>query len=773
MTEEREQRLAEALARFVELEARDDNADPVRFVREYPDLAPDLLEQIHAWRGLDSDALPATLSGYPIVRELGAGGMGRVFLADDTGLGRRVAIKTLQPRFAGDAGLSRRFMTEARAMARLSHPHIVRIYSLGAAPEPPHFVMEFVDGRPLSEASRPLSIPERMRVFLKVLRAVEFLHANHFVHRDLKPANILVDAQMEPRLLDFGLVRETEARSESPTLAGEVLGTPNYFSPEQAAARGELGPASDIFSLGVILYELLTGKLPFQGSTLEAQMREVRTADPLLPRRHDRAIPAGLQNVCMKALEKDPADRYASAAAMAADLERWLNGESVLAQPPAYGRVMRARVEEHLRDLEGWMHDRLITDLEYDAFRRRYDKLVEREDAWILEARRLTLTQVTLYLGAWLASVAATLLVLFRYPGLRGPAAIGVAAASAAFTCWLGVRLWNEGRYRISIAFLLAFCLLLPVTLLVAMAEWNVANVYTWGRHDLEIFSKLPDFRHITNAQLWFALALAVPAVFGLRRFTRAPVFSLVLSVLSAALCLVTLLRMGLLEWLDKDPGRFYFWLIPCALLFFAAGWGLERARQAGDALYFYPLAVLFTWAALSGLAAFHEPYAANLKSALPWTHGQVEYLFILNAGIYLLLQWTCERIPGSTQMRSVAKAFRFVLPGHVLFSLFLLELSAADGKRTSESHALQVLLPLAAAAFVFGSIPKQMKNFFATGLLFLAVGIVRLQQDYLKERAWWPVALVAAGLLLMFLAAQGEILRRRWRFLKWREKSK
>jgi hypothetical protein len=236
---------------------------------------------------------------------------------------------------------------------------------------------------------------------------------------------------------------------------------------------------------------------------------------------------------------------------------------------------------------------------------------------------------------------------------------------------------------------------------------------------------------------------------------------------MGALLCLVTLLRMGMIDWFDSDPGKVYLRLIPIALLFFASGFTIERLRWQADSRYFYPIAVLFTWAALSGVAAVHQPYADWLKAAAPWTRGQLEYLFIINAGIYIALQGFFDRFP-SPQKRAVAKTFRFVIPGHVLTSLLLLGLAATsrwEGSRSNqgmrlEARLFEVLLPLAACAFVYGGIPKQMKNFFATGLLFLAIGIVRLQQNLLKDQSAWPLSLLVAGVLLMLCAANYAPLR-------------
>src|SRR5262249_17290037 len=162
-----------------------------------------------------------------------------------------------------------------------------------------------------------------------------------------------------------------------------------------------------------------------------------------------------------------------------------------------------------------------------------------------------------------------------------------------------------------------------------------------------------------TNAQLWLALLLSLPAYIRIRTFTRSFVFSLVIAVMGALLCLVTLLRMGLLEWLDNDPGRGYLWLLPFPPIFFCLGVWLLGLNHPADSQYFYFVALAFTFAGLSGIALFHEPYANWLKTIAPRTRGQQEYLFIINAGIYLTLQYVLDRFP-STQTRWVAKTFRF-----------------------------------------------------------------------------------------------------------------
>ena len=783
----REQQLAEAVAAYHDLRARDESVDIESFCGRYPDLAPELRSQLavldevetllesspqQAASGKPAAPVPERLSGHKILGEIRSGGMGRVLLAMDERLGRKVAIKTLNDRYATNAAVRNRFMQEARAMARLSHPRVARIYELGEPDEIPHFVMEYVEGKELIEASSALTLQQQVELVVKIVWAVEFLHQHHLIHRDLKPGNILVGADLEPKLLDFGLAQQVDDLGSRLTRSGEVLGTPDYFSPEQARAEAELGARSDIFSLGTLLYQLLTGVVPFRADSLQEQIRRICESDPVLPRRINAAIPGDLQDVCMKALEKKPAERYASAREMAEDLERFLAGEKVLANPASYSRLMSGKIELHLRELKGWQQDNILSQYELDSFRKLYDRLIEREDAWIMEVRRLSLSQVTLYLGAWMLVVAALLVLFFPYPNLSATPKVLIEGAATGLTAFIGIHCWKQGRLRIAIAYLLAFCFLLPTTMLVAMKEWGLFAHFSQGKESLEFFARFGSsgsesspkgaaYQRITNAQVWWSLLLSLPVYFWLRRFTQASVFSLVLAVMSALLSLVTLLRLGLLEWIELDPGRVYFRLIPFAILFFLAAHLVERLRCPQDSRYFYPVGILFTFVALSGVAAFHEPYARWLESVLPKTRGQIEYLFIANAGVYLALQTFCEKF-GSPQMRWVSKWFRFVIPGHVLTSLLLLGIAASDRWHGSlldadlrwEARFFELLLPAAACVFVFGSVPKQMKNFFVTGLVFLAVGVVRLQDDLFRHQASWPMSLLVTGILLMVIAA-------------------
>ncbi len=701
-------------------------------------------------------SMPTTLSGHPIISEIGRGGMGSVWLARDEGLDRRVAIKTLHPELVSNEMVRTRFLQEARALAMVNHPNIVRIYNLGPAGEPPHFVMEYLEGSPLIDASSHLTIRQKVEIMRKIALAVDFLHQRGIIHRDLKPGNILVGADLEPKLLDFGLARLLGNNHRQLSESGFGVGTPNYFSPEQTIAGATVDERSDVFALGTILYEVLTGHLPFTGESLPEQARAICDNDPELPRRRNPEIPGDLQNVCLKALEKRSADRYASARDMAQDLERFMAHEPVMAQPTAFQRIMSGRVESHLRELHAWRHDEVISQYEYDNLRKAYDRLSEKEDAWLMELRRLTLPQVTLYMGSWIVVLGSALILLFEYQHLRPWSSLAIVLLASIPAVYTGIRLNRKGEKRVSIAYLLAFCLLLPIAYLLFMDVTHLFRGLTQGKEELEFMTQFHSFKSITNAQLWWSILLALPAYIWLRNFTKASVFSMIMSFMTSLLGLVTLLRFGMMEWKDYQVFSRLIWI---ALVLFVIAFVLEKLRLSNDSKQFYPFAVIFTIVALSGLATT-EQLADMLRNLVPFTNGKFEYLFIINAGIYYVLQRSCDRF-NTPQLRNVAKVFRFIIPGHVMTSLLILGLTTTrDWEANPASYTLhwqarmfEILLPIVACLFVFGSLPKQMKNYVGSGLVFLAIGLVRLQQNMLKDHALWPIALIVIGFCLMLVA--------------------
>jgi serine/threonine-protein kinase len=302
--------------------------------------------------------LPAAFGDYELLEEIGRGGMGVVYRALQKSLGRTVAIKMLLRRdLATPADLSR-FRSEAEAAARLDHPGIVSIFEVGECDGHPFYSMQFVEGTTLAKRLRqgPLPTRETAALLAKVADAVHAAHSRGVLHRDLKPSNILIDGVGEPHVSDFGLAKQLEAE-ESVTHTGAILGTPCYMSPEQAAgSRGDVGPTSDVWSLGAILYQMLTGRPPFQASNPMDTLLAVLESDPPVPRSIDRLVDRDLEMIALKSLQKPQELRYGSAAELATDLRAFLDGEPVAARHGGFADIVARLFREthHAVVLENW-----------------------------------------------------------------------------------------------------------------------------------------------------------------------------------------------------------------------------------------------------------------------------------------------------------------------------------------------------------------------------------------------------------------------------------
>ncbi len=400
MTPDRDEQLAVLIERLAGDHASGHAADVDAVARAHPELADELRElwavaqfahmartpslapdDTHSFAAALTEsapsALPRTFGDFELLEEVGRGGMGVVYKARQLSLNRTVAIKMVrEAHLATDADRAR-FRTEAEAAAKLKHPNIVTVYEVGTAGGQAYLCMEFVGGRTLAEKVRadgPLPPRAAAHLVAQIARAVASAHDAGIIHRDLKPSNILLaldDAMtvepsgssasglrgpiLQPKVSDFGLAKRTDS-TDSLTRTGAIVGTPSYMSPEQAAGRKDITPAADVYALGAILYELLTGRPPFQAAHPVDTLLLVLEQEPVPPRDLNPTVDRELEMICLKCLQK-PADlRYPSAAALAADLEAHAAGRPVNAAPSGL-RFFLARVfrETHHADvLENW-----------------------------------------------------------------------------------------------------------------------------------------------------------------------------------------------------------------------------------------------------------------------------------------------------------------------------------------------------------------------------------------------------------------------------------
>jgi serine/threonine protein kinase len=332
---------------------REEQGEPVQlddFLERFPQLRPQLEElfEVHRvleWSNLGTqDTSPdegapvpqwKSVAGYEVLEELGRGGMGVVYKARQPALDRLVALKMIRGGALAGPGQVARFRAEALAVARLRHPLIVHIYDVGEQDGCPFLAIEFVDGGSLAERLNGTPLPpDRAAELVSTLaRATDYAHRQGIVHRDLKPANVLLTTDGTPKISDFGLAKRLD-EAAGLTGSGELLGTPSYMAPEQAGGKAAaVGPAADVYALGAILYECLTGRPPFKAETALETLEQVRGRDPVSVRLLQPKVPRDLETICLKCLVKEPARRYPSGQALADDLSRFRAGTPIQARP--------------------------------------------------------------------------------------------------------------------------------------------------------------------------------------------------------------------------------------------------------------------------------------------------------------------------------------------------------------------------------------------------------------------------------------------------------
>jgi tetratricopeptide (TPR) repeat protein/tRNA A-37 threonylcarbamoyl transferase component Bud32 len=433
--------LAEVLTEY--LLAAEVGQEPPRqvFLARYPDLAQDLeaffldgdgfkrlaapLRFLGVGPNSDSSvcwsekslALPCSFGDYDLLEEIARGGMGVVYRARQKSVNRLVAVKRIRAGTLASAEEVQRFRNEAAAVAHMDHPHIVPLYEVGAHDGQPYFSMKLIEGRSLAEQldRYKADFKAAARLLARIARAVHYAHQRGVLHRDLKPSNVLLDANDLPYVTDFGLAKRVEANSDL-TQSGMLVGTPSYMAPEQAnGQRQGLTTAADVYGLGAVLYALICGRPPFLGETVLETLEQVKGQEPVRPSARNPRVDRELDAVCLKCLEKDANRRYASAEALAEDLDRWLRGEAIAARPAGAAKLLWRWGRRHriaigvavclmltltaLAGSAGWvLRDRAVRGWETEQAA---NAALEEADTW-QQARRLPEALAAARRAAWL-----------------------------------------------------------------------------------------------------------------------------------------------------------------------------------------------------------------------------------------------------------------------------------------------------------------------------------------------------------------------------------
>lgn len=692
---------------------------------------------------------------YRVIRKIGEGAAGQVFQAIDTVLERLVAIKFLRQKSPVDEADSE-VWREARLMSQLNHPNIAQVYEIGELDGQRFIVMEWVDGLPLTEAWKGLQLQQRLRIYLGVLDAVAAAHRRNIIHRDIKPSNILVTSEQKPKVLDFGIALETLEGIEE----GVYRGTPSYSAPEQITPPVKIYPATDVFALGILLYELLTDTLPFPQTEPKELFQAIRSEYPELPSAIQEKIPIPLQNICLKALEKEAQRRYLNAQSLSDEIHRYLRGEKIWSRPSFLTDKVHQEVFYHRQKLKVWHDNELLTEKEFDRLEGIYERVISPPDPSIIEARKLSLSQVCLYLGGWIVVLGSFVLFYKTWEQIPVYWRPMPAIAATAVMVILGTVMWRRNESRLAVGFLATANLLIPITTLLTMAQWEILSSanYPWGTESIsEILEKGNWYLIVGNVQLFISSLCWFVASLVLLRTTRSSIFvlfSIIAFLVWLTTCYIIAGMLGSFElyepWAPEIAAGRY--LYP-GIGMFILGVILDRRRYTH---YARPLCVVGVILIVVCLTAI----AYSESTLFGWLWRKPEFLsdfehgllsFVCNGLIYLGLAGVC-RLLGTRLQRTLAWIFNWLGPIHILSTLRILDLSDMP---ISESHKViyRILLPIASFAFVFGSVALQMKSFFFSGLAGIATAVHKITTEYLKNYFVWPVSLIITGIVWMFVS--------------------
>lgn len=691
-------------------------------------------------------------TGFRTVERLGAGGMGEVYKLHDLRLERMVAAKVLKRSPVADAYGD--FLREARALALFRDPRIVQIHELRTEGESPVLLMELIEGFTLDRIGPSLTFDQRAHLVREICTAIHRAHEMGIQHRDLKPGNLMVTGALEPKIVDFGLALGDSRR-------GHGVGTFDYLAPEQLDPTRDIDHRSDIYSLGVVLYELLCGERPYpvpaRGKPAPVATEEaVRQLRPRLPIEIASDVPEPLQAIALKAMDPDPEHRYATARAMALDLGRFLDHRPVLARPTLYATALTRRLRPHLDDIREWLTLRLVHPHEAQRLRTAYRRLQARDEDWIVESRRLSPAQVALYLGAFLTLAGS----LFTFAALR----LFEGSSGWADPAWLEPLLvltlpaaglfatgrWLEERPQqaVTVAFYLTATLLLPVALLVLLPELG-----WWPESDRALLLDTG----VSNRHLQLAMGIGASVAFVLARRTRTVALSTTFTVLVAATAIAVLSDLGLRTWLENGRyDRCALALVPLLLFNAGVGRGMAYLQRGWLAKPLFVAAaisivVILELLALDGRALGH--LGIDLRSWQPADVDDPSLLATLltmtfNGLIIYSVGAHLDR-RGSELAGPAAHLLVTITPFAMLAPLGYLSFEA------SYSRAFLWLYLALALSVAWVSHFRQRKSFFAAGVLSAGIALVRIADRYeWLDVPAWATALLIAGLVTLLAGA-------------------
>ncbi|MBI5852596.1 MAG: serine/threonine protein kinase [Planctomycetes bacterium] len=702
-----------------------------------------------------SSGLPS-FPGLSRIAPLESGAMGSVFRAWQDELSRPVAVKTLRAGKEGDADLRARFVREAHILARLDHPGIVPVYAAGETDRGPYYVMRLVDGVSVDRFLAGAQGLQVARVFLSIATALDLAHREGVLHRDLKPANILVEADGRAVLVDFGLATRLGA-ARAGNGDRELAGTPDFLAPELFAGE-PASIASDVYALGATLYCALTGRVPFPADDLAAKLRAIREDDPPPPRALRSAVPKALQAICLKAMERRPEDRYASAAELARDLERFASGDVVLAFPVRSRSLLRRKIERHLADHAEWAEQGLLDEPQRNALLHAYQRLDELQRG-LLRGVSGSLPNLMLLLGILLSVFGPTLLGLVTWDTQDSVLRIGLPSAPLALLTGLGLRRWRREDRRRAVACLAGAAMLIaPVAFALAdlVPALRTVNDDAGTAHSvlpgtLWLPSDDSPAWMLAGARLleWKVLITAIATLAGaafLYRRTRAAVFLWIACLAGLGISACGALVAG---WRELAVASRWALAILGSLAALGIGVRFDRGFRRDRAQPFYGLA-------FAGLFLLTLAYA---EDNLP-----LEFLGVAKQPFGMGWSVVCHGLAfvgGGLVAHARGTALLRQVAGAPLFTGLLLTLGALTSLTMSHTLLHEFLLVGACIGFLVLGLAVHRHSLVLPAAILLPIAVGTVSQRHVQAVWAWSIAVVIGSAILVLVSfrvgARGE----------------
>lgn len=707
------------------------------------------------------------LAGYRPMSRLGEGASGVVYKAQRDGATAPVAIKVLSPLLCQDPVARERFLQEAERTKQLAVHGLVRVLDVKLDHQPPFFVMELLMGHPLDVALEGASAERIAKTFREICSILDELHSQGLIHCDLKPGNILITPEETPVLLDLGVsVFRAKTQGEKTASTG-ALGTPAYLAPELIEGR-DVGPYTDIYSLGVLLFKALTGREPFRGESVHEVIQGHLHEDPPMPATLRAEVPDGLQRICLKALEKKPGERYLNAREMGEDLDRFLRGETVRTRPTLYDNLLFHRVSRHVEQVREWTRRGLLNTEEQHKLLSSYEGLQRRGLPAVMEGRFYRLFQTLVYVGGWAVINGALLWLMQHWNTLTRTGKLLLGSVPVLTTFVLAAAMWKLERFRLCFVALIVAILAVPLFTGVWLYEFKVAASVPESALALEVFHQKAESTAMTNRQLWLTSLVAAIVAAAVMWFTRTVTHSAQTVLMGLALYTTTMLPQNLVpNVMNEQWAALALKYLPLLLITsFIAGLlvrNKERQYQAPP------------WIYLSVVLLLGIGYALSLHGLQEWTTLEKRFHDALS---YVLLSLTglVQTVLGLVARRHLGHHCR--LATWIVIFAGLVNLLAGLGFAGTEETwpqtwwrpeffgravpAPHVALPAASLLVTVLACRYQLFAFLLVGLAGFAGSIHTLGYLYFGESPAWPRVMMLAGAVCFFGALLFELRRTR-----------